>query len=133
VENELRRAMTVQLIISPPARGKTRQCARLVCDHLAQNVLQTVWTVLPALQHYNAFQRHLGDFGGAMGAPIPGLSNEASGAWQRRHSDQMRWYGRAVQQILSQTPELKLCFLNSNRECRLSLFQFLSDFIFQLR
>jgi ATP-dependent helicase/nuclease subunit A len=32
----------------------------------------------------------------------------------RRHTAQMRRYGRAVQRILNQSPKLKLCFLNTN-------------------
>jgi ATP-dependent helicase/nuclease subunit B len=75
VENELRRAVTVQLIISPPARGKTRRCAEIVYEHLAQHPMQTCWVVLPAGQHRMAFQRHLGDFGGAMGAQIGTFSS----------------------------------------------------------
>ena len=70
VENEIGRTVTVKLIISPPARGKTRSCAELVCQHLKQHPLQTVWVILPAWQHRRAFENQLASFGGAIGAQI---------------------------------------------------------------
>ena len=62
--------MPIQLLISPPATGKTRTCIERIRSLHAENPLAKVWVVLPDRLQTAAFRRRLAEAGGAIGVQV---------------------------------------------------------------
>lgn len=62
--------MTVELLIAPPAAGKTARCIQRIQDAQKENPFAQVWVLVPDRQKGAYFRRRLADAGGGMGVTI---------------------------------------------------------------
>ena len=62
--------MSVQLIISPPATGKTSDTIKHLCATLAEKPFAQVWVAVPDRWQANAYRRRIADTGITIGAHI---------------------------------------------------------------
>jgi len=62
--------MTVTLLVSPPATGKTTECIRRVQGVLRERSLSTLWVVVPDRLQAVAFRHRLAVAGGAIAAQV---------------------------------------------------------------
>ena len=62
--------MPVELLIAPPASGKTEACIKKIRSTIAEYPLSQVWTVVPDRLQASAFRRRLATSGGALGAYV---------------------------------------------------------------
>jgi ATP-dependent helicase/DNAse subunit B len=67
--------MSTELIVAPPAAGKTTACIRRIQEQRKSNPLAKIWVVLPYGQQVIAFRRRLASAGGVMGTRV-GTFNE---------------------------------------------------------
>ncbi len=62
--------MSVELLIAPPATGKTETCIQRIRTVLAGQPLAQVWVIVPDTLQVAAFRRRLAASGGAIGARV---------------------------------------------------------------
>jgi ATP-dependent helicase/nuclease subunit B len=64
------KTLSVELLISAPASGKTTVCIQRICKLLAQHPFASVRVVLPDRLQVSAFRRRLAEAGGAIGVHV---------------------------------------------------------------
>lgn len=62
--------MTISLIVSPPASGKTQRCIQQVQTQLKIAPFSNTWVILPDRRQATAFRRRMAKAGGALGARV---------------------------------------------------------------
>jgi len=62
--------LTVELLISPPAVGKTENCIQKIRTTLSKYPLAQVWVVVPDRLQASAFRRRLANAGGTLGGYV---------------------------------------------------------------
>ncbi|MCD4672555.1 MAG: exodeoxyribonuclease V subunit gamma [Anaerolineaceae bacterium] len=62
--------MSVELVIAPPAAGKTETCIQRIRDIQSTQPLARVWVVVPDRYQAAAFRRRLAGTGGALGVQV---------------------------------------------------------------
>ena len=62
--------MTVELLIAPPAAGKTKTCIEKIRTTISKHQLAQVWVVVPDRLQASAFRRRLASAGGALGGYV---------------------------------------------------------------
>jgi ATP-dependent helicase/DNAse subunit B len=62
--------MAIQVLLSPPAGGKTSHCIQRILTVLREHPLASIWVVVPDRLQAYAFRRRLADVGGAIGVNV---------------------------------------------------------------
>lgn len=62
--------MTVEMIVAPPAAGKTEACIQKIVQVLQESPLAPVWVIVPGRLQTAAFRRRLATSGGTLGVYV---------------------------------------------------------------
>lgn len=62
--------MTIELLLAPPAWGKTETCIRKIIDLQSNQPLAKIWVIVPDRLQAAAFRKRLASAGGALGTQV---------------------------------------------------------------